>query len=231
MPLLRREDFDNLPQGNIARWLELRDLLEVRLNSNSDLQNGFEDGDLLEYVQVLNASANELGLGAIGDFEPTNVSESFPHFRSQVAAMAARLSIRETRAKADDVLLISQPAQERLLDEISRLRGSVQEADLAQKKKQKILKLLSALEEEINEGRIEYSALMKTLAFCAAGILGTTSFLADAPDAITTIIQIVGLQKEVEDKKVETLQLPNEPAIPRLPSPPKRLPSPQRTKE
>lgn len=229
MPLLSRGDFDNLPQARIARWLELRDLIEARLNSNFDLQNGFEESDLLEYVQVLSASAHELGLGAIGDFEPQDVHGSFPRFRSQVAAMAARLSIRETVAKSNSVLLVSQPVQERLRDEVSRLRASVQKADLEQKKKRKILVLLGALEKEIDEGRVEYSALVKTLAVCAAGVLGTTSFLADAPDAITTILQIVGLQKEAEEEKSEKLKLPDEPAIPQLPSPPKRLPSPKST--
>lgn len=227
MPLLLATDFDELPNEPIARWLSLRDKVEKRLDDSFDFNNGPETHQLLEYVEILSAAADELDVGPLELLSPGKVREEFDHFRARVAALATRLSIRQITNSSARYLHLSAPVQDRLLNEVDRLRDIVAKSNLNERKTDKLNSLLDKLTDEIKQERIDYKELMRTLAFCAAGLGGTTAFLADAPDAIATIAQVVGLQEEAAEEQEKVRLIAQEPAVPQLPSPPRRLGPPQ----
>ncbi|SLN66172.1 hypothetical protein TRL7639_03755 [Falsiruegeria litorea R37] len=232
MPLLAATDFEDLPSDEIDRWLRLRELLEHRVDESEDHQNGYSRATLLEYTQLINAIATELGLGTIAEAPTGNIHEVIDDFRAEVAAVAARFSLRANKRKLASAasVTLSGDVKVRLSEEIAKLRIFVHEAELTEQKKSKILNRLDDLQKEIDEDRVRLKSVMTALALCAAGIGGTTSFLADAPEAAQTIAnvsQLVGLQKLANEEKAEVLKLPSEPAVPSLPAPPKQLPKPE----
>ncbi|MGR3760452.1 hypothetical protein ACUXV3_10035 [Roseobacteraceae bacterium NS-SX3] len=227
MPLVAAADFDDLPTEPIARWLQLRDLLEQRLDDSQEYPKGIPTRRVLEYVQVISATAEELGIGNLQSISPGNIHEEIDQFRAEVAAVAARLCMKQKHAIEDGYLGLSQTVRERLHEQVDILRTLVRSSNFDEAKKANLHSLLDKLAEEVERDKLNYSNIMQVLAMCAVGLAGTTSFLADAPTAIATITQLIGLQKKADDEKRELLRLPDEPAIPQLPSPPKQLPAPQ----
>ena len=227
MPLVRIADFENFPSEPIARWLSLRELKEVRLDEGIDYQNGPATSDLLEYVEVLSASASQLGLQGLPDISPSNVLEEFDHFRAKVAALAPKILMEKSGPLVSSTsLVLSQPVRDLVLSEVEKLESLVEESGYDQAKKATLKSLLRELRNEVDRDAVDYARLMRALCFCAAGLGGTTAFLADAPAAFATISQLIGLQTEANEAKTKQIRLPEEPAVPQLPSPPKQLPSP-----
>lgn len=64
---------------------------------------------------------------------------------------------------------------------------------------------------------------MGIVAFVSAAVVGTTGVLADAPDAVATILKVIGTDKQAEDAEVQRLGGPPTRALP-PPSPIKEKP-------
>ncbi|MCF6445489.1 hypothetical protein [Nereida sp. MMG025] len=230
MALLEAKDYDNLPTEPIEKWLQLRDTIEKRLANYYDQQTAdFVFDAKVEYTETLNALSTELGLGVIIDSSYGNIDEDFPSIKAQVAATAARWNIRARNAPYNGILVVSEPVKERIEVEIERLKKAIRDSDLEAEKKEMALNKLDELIADLAKKSIAYSDLMKTLAFVAMGLGGTTAFLADAPDAIATIMQVIGLQQEASEKHQSLIEGFNNPPVPQLPAPPKLLVAPTET--
>lgn len=229
MPLISKADFDDLPSEPIERWLSLRDLVEQRFESRQDFNSGPDLNVCLEYVEILKAAAEELGVGSIEDISPANVREEFDIFRANIAALATKLSLRKATSVSSKQVALSASVAERLRHDTYKLREFVTSANMVDRKKRILQSLLDEFLYELERDTLDYSRAMRVLALCAAAIGGTTAFLANAPEAANTIVsmtQLIGLQAEANEEAENRLKLPQEPAVPRLPPPPKQIPPP-----
>ncbi len=227
MALIAASDYEDLPNEPIARWLQLRDLLENRLVEAEDHESGLPLWAILEYSHVLSATAETLNVDTLTAISVGNALEEFDGFRAKASALAAQLSFQPREVGQSDVLPLSHNVRERLISEVDRLTDIVRSAELTDHRKEKLYSLLKRLRSEVEADELNYNRTFKAIAVCAAALVGSTSFLADAPQAIATIAQLVGLQEEAHQKKLQILALPRDPAVPQLPPPPhKRLPPP-----
>ncbi|WP_417260146.1 hypothetical protein [Celeribacter sp.] len=233
MPLLAVTDFDDLPIEPVARWLQLRDLLEKRLDSEMDFaveQNQSCPPSLKqEYYSIVRATAPDTVNGMLPDISRADLENDFDFFRAEVAAAASKILFEKPKDSSRETRLpLSMPVVERLKEECDNLRRIVDESDLDNDKKTVLFGLLESFLREIESGSLDYKKTTSILGAIAIGVAAATSFLADAPEALTTIHQIIGLQQQAEDEKNKLLSAPSEPAIPELPAPNKKqLPSPE----
>ena len=207
MALVSSADFDSLPLEPVARWLKLRDLLETRLQNVTDERNGVSDEALDEYCTVLVSAAEELALGKFQVFSVTNVREDYARIRSEIIALATKLSIRGATANAACSVALPRSSRAKIIDQIDHLRSIIERSELATKQKEKLFAKLDELDSIIRSPRTDFAKLMMILAAIAA----VTSFLADAPQALATISAVIGEAKEDEEDGQRLLQASQEP--------------------
>ena len=211
MALVSSSDFETLPMDPIKRWLELRDLVEKRLGELIDTQQGASEGDLVEYCTILISAAEELELGKFDNFSVGGIRQYYPTIRAQIIAMATKLNMRSSTANAAFSVALPKASKTKILAQIELLSHLVEKADLPEKQRDKLLSRLNELRELVIAARTDYARLMAVIACIAAGLGGTTAFLADAPAAIATINAVVGDAKEAEEEEHRQLQALREP--------------------
>lgn len=202
MPLVAASDFKDLPQEPEVRWLQLRDLIEKCLENGVDMNNGgYETYDLLEYIQVLSAAAEELGIGALGEIPPSNFREEFDTFRASVAALATRLSLRVNMQEIAHSVALARPTRKQIFGEIENLRSTITKSELSELEKVKVSKNIDQLQILIMAPRTDIARIGILLAGIGAFAVGTTSTLADLPSAIGTISALIGADKLEEESE------------------------------
>lgn len=199
MPLVVASDFEGLPQEPVARWLQLRDLVEKRLDENFNSHDGgYETYDLLEYVNVLSAASEELGVGNLKEVAEGNIRESFDGFRAGVAGLSTRLSLRSLNASTAHSVALSRPRRGEILSNIESLRLMISRSDISVGKKTEASRIVDQLQILILEPRTDIARVGILLAAVGAFAVGTTSLLADLPPAIGTISALIGADKQDE---------------------------------
>ncbi|SHL80993.1 hypothetical protein SAMN05444414_1453 [Roseovarius marisflavi] len=200
MSLVAASDFEDLPDEPIARWLQLRDLLEKRLDSLVDFNNDTRATyDFLEYMKILSAAADELEIGALEEISPGNIHDEFDLFRASVSALATRLSLRSGRDNPAQSVALARPTRKKILVEIENLRSKIHLSELSEVQKVKAEKKIDQLQILVVAPRTDISRVGFLLAGIGAFAVGTTSVLADFPQAIGTISVLIGADKLEEE--------------------------------
>ncbi|RGP35360.1 hypothetical protein [Pseudotabrizicola alkalilacus] len=212
MALVASTDFDTLPLEPTKRWLSLYDFVEKRLNETTDPREGISDSDMIEYCTILVSAAEALDLGEkFESFSIANVRDDFPLVRAQFISLATKLSMKNSTANAAYSVSIPRASKVKLFAQIERLRELVKSADFSPAQKKKLYAKLDELHGIVVAPRTDYAKLMAVVAYIAAGLGGTTAFLADAPEALATITAFVGEAKEQEEEEQRLLQADKEP--------------------
>ncbi|TKD21343.1 hypothetical protein FBT96_09620 [Rhodobacter capsulatus] len=217
MALLFSDDYGTFPTEPTLRWLKLHDLVEKRLSSNQDYMNGVSLSDMRDYCATLSAAAEELGVGKLEPLSQSNPQEDYERFRSDVIALATRLNLRASGADISRSVALSRSAKTKIYLQIEKLRKLIEEANLPPEQTEKLNHKLDELRSLVQANRTEFGSVMKILAIIGASLVGTTSFLADAPAAMATITALIGEEKEAEEE--EMLQLAAEQKPLQLPKP------------
>jgi hypothetical protein len=202
MALVSATDFKSLPLEPISRWLDLRDLLEKRLDFATDTMQGVSDEHLLEYCDVLVSAAEELKLGAFSSYSTGNIRDHYVGIRSEIVKLATKLSLRASDSNAAFSVALRRDSRAKILAQVKKLRTLVSESDLAESKKKALFDKLDELNSLTTSPRTDFAKLMQVLAYLALGLGGTTAFLADAPDALATISAVVAEAKEDEEEEL-----------------------------
>jgi hypothetical protein len=211
MALVTSADYETLPLDPTRRWLSLHDLLNKRLNDITDPREGISDFDLIEYCTVLVSAAEELDLGKFEGFSVADVRRVYPTVRAQIIALATKLNMRGSTANAAYSVALPRASKSKLFTQIESLRSLVDKADLSDVQKKKVLAKLDELHTLVLAPRSEFGKVMAIVAYVATTLGGTTAFLADLPDAVTTISSIFGEAKEAEEEEHRFIQVQKAP--------------------
>ena len=206
MALLLSSDFESLPVDPAQRWLKLRDLVEGKLATMFDDREGNSDGDLIEYWSILASAAEELKVGKLTAVSHGNLREDFAVFRSEVIELATRLSLRTSTSNRAFSVAIVRPTRAKIHVQIDRLRKLVSESELDAGRQKKLSRKLDELHALVVAPRTDFAKVMVVLAAIGATVASTTSFLADAPNALGTITMLIGADKEAEDEEQKALE-------------------------
>lgn len=206
MPLVFSHDFENLPAEPKLRWLKLRDLLEKRLDETTSYSNGPSDDDLVEYCAVLSSAAEELKLADFVEPSLGNIRESYHSLRSAYISLATKLSIQVAPVNLNDSVFIQRKQKLKIEAQIARLRKMISESDFDRADQERLQSKLDELIALIRAPRSDFGQVFRVIAYLAMFLGGATSFLADAPDAISTISALIGEAKEEEEEEQRLLE-------------------------
>jgi uncharacterized small protein (DUF1192 family) len=211
MALVSSTDFESLPVEPVARWLKLRDLLERRLASATDPMRGVSDDDLVEYCDVLVSAAQELKLGNFTTYSIGDIRQHYAGLRSEIIRLATKLSIKSSTSNAAYSVALPRQSKVKIFSQIDRLRALIMASDLTENQKKALLNKLDELHSLVREPRTDFARMMQIISFLALGLAGTTAFLADAPDALSTIAAVIGEAKENEEEELLLMKEQEEP--------------------
>ncbi|HEY7810121.1 MAG TPA: hypothetical protein VIA98_07055 [Allosphingosinicella sp.] len=188
-------------------------LLMSRINPDEDMLK-------YQYMTQLHAIATALGIPGLSGVDTPPIAESrWKQFVASVYTARTNAALASSKAvvEADRPVELSSSADSRIRSAISRLRDLINDSDVGGKKKARLLRRLNELEDEVNRDSVTITKALQTMAAIATIFGGTATGLAKAPEAITTIYEVVQLLGE-QQETVEGLQLP---APPKLLAPPK----------
>lgn len=208
--LVSDEQFSSFPAEPTEKWLALENACRKSLNElithSSDAST---DGVLrLQYMNMVSSAAEELGVAGV-DVPP--VEGNFEHFLMAVTRVSTRLRLKTSGSNHAFSVTIPRASKSKLFAQIERLRKLVADSDLPETQKKKAFAKLDELHGIVVAPRADYARLMAVVAFLALALEGTTSFLANAPEALVTIVAVIGDAKEQEVEEHRLLEAEKEP--------------------
>lgn len=218
--LVSDEDYDALPQENDLKWVASE---EVARSNQLKWESTFrEDSSYealrLQYMAVVSAAAVELGIddvyfsGSIRD-----VDDSYYAFVRDVQMAATRIRLRHSGMRNPETVKISEDGRNIIRAQTRKLISIIEGSQISDRDKRRYVEHAENIISEMDRPRVSLAKATKLVGSIAFGVAVGTSAIADAPAAISTIMGVLGVEKQAEQ---EQLSLPsyNE-ALLALPSP------------
>ncbi|MGX5804821.1 hypothetical protein ACWGS9_26730 [Bradyrhizobium sp. Arg314] len=227
MDLVSPEDYGSLPEEPLAKFAAFEEICRRNLNRyiTAETQPEFDHMIRLQYMTMVSAAAEECGVDGL-EF-PWNLErpyDGFQDFLLRATGVATRFRLRSI-SKADEYSVrLANKTRGRIEQQIAKLRDIITSSDLPKRERDRLMDKLNELSVELSQPRVQYRKVMAVLAFFCATLGGTTSFPADAPNAVATITSLLGADKIAEDAEVERLGPQPKPKV--LPPKPRALPAP-----
>jgi hypothetical protein len=203
--LVSDDQFSTFPTDPIEKWLALESACRRSLNELiTHSSDATTDNVLrLQYMNMIASAAEELGISGI---DVPSVAGNFEPFLMAVTRVSTRLRLKNSGQNHALSVALTRTSKSKLFSQIERLRQLVQDSDLSEHQKKKLFTKLDELYTIVVAPRADFARIMAVVGFIAAGLGGTTAFLADAPEAIATISAVVGEAKEQEEEEQRLLQ-------------------------
>lgn len=211
--LISEQDYENLPEEPDEQFLALekicrQNMLELITN---ETPNTYDEMVRLSYMSTVSAAAEELGFDSLFPYyKLVNKIEGFSEFLLSANGLATRLRLRKAGRNPSTSVRLTNRTRGLIELQINKLREIISTSDLPREKQAALLKKLDELIYELSNTRISFSRVMAILAYVGMGVGGATGFLADAPEALTTITSLIGQDKEAENEEVRRLGPPPE---------------------
>ncbi|ATU90630.1 hypothetical protein [Phyllobacterium zundukense] len=220
--LMTEEDYHNLPEEPELKFVIIEATCRRNMNSviSHETPASFDALIRSQYMTLVATAATELGIqGVEYPSHLSDPSEGLNRFMLDASAASTRIRLRRTPNQAGSVRL-SARTRGRIELQMRKLRDVIENADMPDARRRSLIDKLNALAAEINEPRVSFAKTMAIIAFISVGITTGASFLADAPEAITTIASLIGQDKEAEDAENARLGAPPVPKALPAPAPP-----------
>jgi len=225
--LISPEDFAALPDDPDKKFVEIERRCRASMNNliNHQTRGDFDNMIRMQYIAIVSHAAEELGVPGLSNlFDDSMDHAQISHFMLRAQGAVTRMLIRGSGSASPHSVRLAARTRGRIELQIQRLRTIITESDLPTTKQQSLLNKLDELVTELNKPRVSFAAIGAILSFVAVGVASGTSFLADAPAALTTIHSLLGSDKEAEE--AEQRRLGPSPAPKALPAPkPQRIAS------
>lgn len=227
MELVSSEDYASLPSDLAERFVAFEGICRRNLNQfiTQETPAHFDQMIRMEYMTLVSAAAEECGVEGF-DF-PWHLEqpyEGFQNFLLRATGVTARVRLRGAGKLDAYSVHLANKTRGRIEQQIAKLRDIITNSDLPERQRSGLLDKLNELSVELSQPRVQYGKVMAVLAVVCATLGGTTSFLAEAPNAVATITRLLGEDKVAEEAEAARLGPPPTPKA--LPPKPRALPAP-----
>lgn len=223
--LMSDADYEGLPEEADRKFIAIEAICRRNLNRfiGEEDRNEFDDLLRSQYMMMVASAAGELGIEGIQyPHHADRPAYELDRFMVQVTAVVTRARLRSSKARSGSVQVAAK-TRVQLEVQIRRLRAIIEAGDLSPEKRQALLAKLEQLADEVAKTRLNLTKAMMLLAYVSMGVASGTSFLADAPEAITTISSLIGIDQQAEEDERQRIGAP--PPQKALPAPTPRNPS------
>ncbi len=214
--LISDDDYEGLPPEPEKRFTALESICRKNMLAaiSRETSQSFDALIRTQYMTIVTASAEELGVGGIRYInEYETIEQDLNEFFRLVTGVTAKIKLRNSSSR--DVLSVRLATKTKGLieNELTKLRSSVEESNLSDEKKSRLLEKIGEFRTELHKERLRFGVSMAVLASIGAIVGGTTAFLAEAPEAIATITHLIGVDKQKEDEEIIRLEGPTKPKL------------------
>ncbi|HEX8654874.1 MAG TPA: hypothetical protein VF693_06605 [Allosphingosinicella sp.] len=219
------ELYEHLPEDRTEQFWMLFEAATLRFNEVSASMSGDPlHLSKIRYMSQIDVIAHELGIGSLPvPTGPPVTDNEWNSFQSALTAIRTRFRLRKARISGEFSVFLGRATKFRIEQEIERLRDLITKANLPDKKKKALYKKLDELLGELHRQRLSFAKLASIAAAIAGVLGGSSTALANGPEAIEMIgriLQWVGEEKAAEDEEQLALA-----------APPKALPPPGRDQD
>jgi hypothetical protein len=211
--LLDIEDYDGPPLEPHRKFAALEQ--KARRNMNEIMENA-DSGDLnvelrSQYMMLMTSAARALGISGLelpDEDSFRNSWDAYQFFSVRIRGLVAEIMLNESLVAKPHSVQLTTSTKSKIQSQIIVLRGVIEHSDLEEKRRRRLIQQLDEFEAELTRPRLNYAVAMSAMALFLSGMQGTTSTLADGPNAIQTIgtmMKWIGADKEAEDKEHERL--------------------------
>ena len=203
-------DYDLFPADPAEKWLALEATCRRSLNELIIESRDLAADQLLrlQYMSTVSAAAEELQIAGLS--VPVT-AESFDAFLMDVTRVSTKLRLRARGASQAFSVQLRSRTREGILSQILKLRDFISGSNISESDKATFGEKLEELEALVRSNRTDFGKVMKVLGWIAAGLFATTSFLSDAPNAVETIIALIGQDIIEEEASQKAIAPPREP--------------------
>lgn len=160
----------------------------------------------LQYMTIVSSAAQELGVEGVYYVDQfNNIRENLDEFIRITSGVVARIRLRGSSGHDGLSVRLANRTKGIIEDELAKVRTAVINSELEDDSKKRLFKKIEDFRSELHKDRLRFGPSMAILGAIAAGVVGTTTLLADAPSAVTTIISLIGKDKELEDTEMKRL--------------------------
>lgn len=221
--LISDDDYDTLPFDPEKRFVALEKI--CRSNMMAMISNNTPDvydSELrVQYMTIVAASAEELGIDGINYVDHFDtVDKDLREFTRLVTGVTAKIKLRSSSGRDPLSVKLANRTKGLIEDQLTKLKTSVAESTLSEDKKLRLLGRIEEFRNELHKERLRFGVSLAVLASIGAMVGGGTAFLADAPNAISTITHLIGVDKESEDAEILRIEGPPKPKLIAGPVPP-----------
>ncbi len=212
--LISDDDYDNLPDSPDEQFIAIESICRRNMAKliTEQTPGTYDNMVRLSYMSTVFAAAEELGFNSLFPFQNANTPiEAFDDFLLSANSLVTRLRIRRAGKKSSTSVQLANKTRGLIELQIRRLHEIIANSDLPAERKKVLKSKLDDLLSEVSSPRVSFGKVMAILAHIGVGVGLSTGFLADAPEAITTITKLIGVDKEAEDQEVRRLGPPPKP--------------------
>lgn len=224
--LIPEETYSNLPEESVDKFVVLVRVAQANMARMLDeyQSNDFSLEIKAQFISTLAGIADALGIEGLPKVEPDDLHDGrkYTMFQVYLAGIVSKVRLQGQIVSKPFSVALGRKTKAWIQQEINQLRGSIEESDLSQSKRDALVGKLDELEEELNKQRLGFARTLAITASIMTIVGGGTTALANAPKASEFVARVIGLIGEDKEKEDAERQ--------RLAPPPKALPdhSPKR---
>ena len=214
--LIADEDYETLPPEPEKRFTAVERICRQNMMAlmSNDTSQSFDALVQTQYMTIVTATAEELGIKGVQYIDiHDSISQDLREFVRQVSGVTARIKLRNSSSRDTLSVRLASKTKGLIENELTKLRASVEESNLSDDKKSRLLDKIGEFRTELHKERLRFGVSLSVLAYIGATVGGTTAILADAPEAIATITHLIGVDKQKEDDELIRLEGPSKPKL------------------
>lgn len=209
--LITDDDYDTLPPEPEKRFAALESICRKNMLAIISPETGqsFDTMVRMQYMTIVSASAEELGIDGIRYIDHhDSVTQDLNEFFRLVTGVTTKIKLRNSSSRDALSVKLAVKTKGLIEHELTKLRASVEDSNLSDDKKSRLLDKIGEFRTELHKERLRFGVSLSVLASIGAMVGGGTAFLAEAPEAIATITYLIGVDKQDEDAEIIRLQGP-----------------------
>ncbi len=215
--LISDDDYDTLPLEPEKRFAAIERICRknmMAMISNESNDNSYDSLLRTEYMTIVTATAEELGINGIHYIDNfDNTEDNLREFLRETSGVTAKIRLRNSSGRDALSVKLASRTKGLIEDQLTKLKASVTESTLPEDKKLRLMGKIEEFRDELHKERLRFGVSLAVLASIGAMVGGGTAFLADGPTAISTITHLIGIDKESEDAAILRLEGPPKPKL------------------
>jgi hypothetical protein len=203
--LISEADYELLPSEPQRKFLALEQICRKNLFASISGENGeyYDTLIRLQYMTIVATAAEELGIDGVYIVDNFSDTQSnLEEFFRLSSGVVNRLRLRTSSAHDTFSVKLANKTKGIIEAELSKLREAISTSELEEGKRTRLLIKVEDFRTELHKDRLRFAPAMAILVAVSTAVAGTTGFLANAPQAVSTIMGLIGQDKALEDAEL-----------------------------